>query len=170
MLRAVIRNRLGAAERDLGESMDYARFIVDASIPTFLRFAKLLGVSECRSAAPAADWHVARIVAARHEDCGPCVRIEERAAAKAGVEREIVVAARDGRFSDLPDDLAEVAEFARAVVGSHEDGDAPRENIRARIGDRALAELALGIAAAGAFPRIKRALGFASACETPAAD
>ena len=65
---------------------------------------------------------------------------------------------------------AEVAEFARAVVGPHEDGGARRESIRARIGDRALAELALGIAAAGAFPRIKRALGFASACETPPSD
>jgi len=164
MLRAVIRNRLGAAERDLGESMDYARFIVDASIPTFLRFTKLLGVSECRSAAPAAEWHVARIVAARHEDCSPCVRIEERAAEKAGVDRSVVAAARDGRFGDLPANLAEIAEFSRAVVSAREDDGTRRESIRARIGDRALCELALGIAAAGAFPRIKCAPGFATAC------
>ncbi len=167
MLRAIIHNRLSAAERDLGESMDYAREIVDASLPAFFKFAKVLGMNEHRKVLPIDVWHVAKIVTSRAQDCGPCVRIAERMAEREGVADAVVVAARDGRYDALSPELATVARFARAVNAADHTEAPFREELRGRYGKAGLVELALAIASSQIFPTLKRALGHSEACEIP---
>ena len=164
MLRWIIGKKLNAVERDLGESADYLRFMVGASLPSFLKFTKVLAVAEHRRKLPIDAHHVARIVATRDEDCGTCVRIEIRLAKKAGVPIDVVRAVVERAPERLPERLADVYRFTESVVTARYDEAPLRERIRAAYGDAALVELALAIAACRVFPIVKRTLGFAASC------
>ena len=76
MVRRMILKRLDSAERELDGSMDYLRYVLNVSLRAFFKFAEIWPLSEYRRVLPAALYHVARIVAVRHEDCGTCGQIE----------------------------------------------------------------------------------------------
>jgi alkylhydroperoxidase family enzyme len=164
VLRWIIRKKLDSVERDLGESADYLRFMVDASLPAFLTFTKVLAVAEHRRKLPADAHHVARLVATRDADCGTCVRVEIRLAKKAGVPLDVIRAVIGRAPERLPERLADVYRFTESVVTARYDEARLRERIRTAYGDAALVELALGIAACRVFPTVKRALGYATSC------
>ena len=164
MLRRIIGVKLNAVERDLGESADYLRFMVGASLPAFLAFTKVLAVADHRRKLPIDAHHVARLVATRDADCGTCVRIEIRLAKKAGVPVDVIRAVIDKGPERLPAPLADVYRFTESVVTARYDEAPLRERIRAAYGDAALVELALAIAACQVFPTVKRALGYATSC------
>ncbi len=52
MLRHLILRKLAAEERRLGAPLDYLRHILDASLRSFLVFAKILPISTHRKALP----------------------------------------------------------------------------------------------------------------------
>src|SRR5262245_10387374 len=164
MLRWLIGRKLDAVERDLGESADYVRFIVRASLPAFLRFAKVIPLADHRRTLPADAHHIARLVATRDEDCGTCVRIEMRLARRAGVPAEVVRAVVERAPQRLPDALADVYRFTESVVTARYDEELLRARLVERYGDAGLVELALAIAGCRVFPVVKRTLGFATAC------
>jgi alkylhydroperoxidase family enzyme len=165
MLRSLILKRLDAEERKLGGvSIDYLRHIVRTSLPSFFKFALFTPLATHRRALPADAYHVARIVATQHEDCGTCVQIEVNLARRAGVCAEVLRAAVKELPDELPAELADVYRFARAVVEAEGAEDVWRERVRERYGEEALVELALAIAAARVFPTTKRALGYATSC------
>ncbi len=163
MLRRFAHRAVAAAERDLGVPMDYLRHIADTSLSAFIKFGLFMPLASHRKRLPAAPYHLARLVATRHEDCGTCVQIEVNNALRAGVDAALVRAAAEGRMADLPPELAEVVRFAEGVVSGVDD-DLLRARMRARYGDAGLTELALGIASARVFPTTKRALGYARSC------
>ena len=162
MLRLAHR-AVEAAERDLGVPLDYLRHIADASLTAFVKFGLFTPLSKHRRHLPAAPYHLARIVATQHEDCGTCVQIEVTSALRAGVPETLVRAVVEGREDDLPAELAEVTRYARSVVAAAE-SPGLRDTLRERYGEAGLVELALGIASARVFPTTKRALGYAQAC------
>jgi alkylhydroperoxidase family enzyme len=164
MLKRFILSRIGAAEKDLGVSLEYCRFILRVSLRATLKFAKFLAVDEYRRVLPPGPCYVARIVAVRDEDCGSCVQIAVNQAKKAGVSKEVLSAVLDGDLENLTDDLADAYRFAEAVVTQNGEEMAPRERIRARYGDEGLIEMALAIASCRVFPITKRALGYAVSC------
>ena len=164
MLRRLILARITAAEKVLGVSLEYCRYIVCVSLRASFKFAKFLAVDEYHRVLPAGPCYVARIVAVRDEDCGTCVQIAVNQARKAGVTAEHVQAVLDGRLDDLPEELREAHHFAEAVVTRNGDEDAWRECIRLRYGDEGLIEMALAIASCRVFPITKRALGYAISC------
>ncbi len=88
MIRRLILSRIAAAERRLGVSVEYCRFIVRVSLRAFFKFAKFLAVDEYRRVLPPGPCYVSRIVAVRDEDCGTCVQIAVKQAKKAGVPAE----------------------------------------------------------------------------------
>ena len=164
MLRWWIRRRLDAEEKKLGASVDYLRHMVDHSLGGFLAFVKVMPLAKYRRKLPAGPYHVARIVAARHEDCGPCVQIEVNFARASRVAPALLATVLDGKPDDLPEELADASRFAEAVVTRSGDEGPIRERIRARYGEAGLVELALGIAACRVFPTTKRALGYSTSC------
>ncbi len=166
MIRALALDRI---ERDLGAPVDYLRHLADVSGAAFVKFGLFMPLAQHRRRLPPAPYHLARIAATRHEDCGTCVQIEVNQALKAGVDAALVRAAAEGRTDDVPEELADAVRFAEAVARA-EDAPELRERLRARYGEEAFAELALGIAAARVFPATKRALGYAVACERVSLD
>src|SRR5437773_11056238 len=85
VLRWLIDKKLTAAEKNLGGSLDYVRHIARVSLPAFFKFAKIMPLAAYRRALPAAPYHVACLVATRHEDCGTCVQIGVNLAKNDGV-------------------------------------------------------------------------------------
>jgi alkylhydroperoxidase family enzyme len=164
MIRRLILKKLDAVEKDLGAPVDYLRHIVRVSLRAFFQFRKVIRLSEYRRALPPCPCHVARIVATRDEDCGPCVQIEVNLARKNGVPADILRAVLAGSPIDLPADLADVYRFADAVVRASGEEGVYRERLRRRYGEEALVELALAMAVCRAFPVAKRALGYAVSC------
>jgi len=164
MLRAIILNRLAAAERMLGEPLDYMRHIVRVSTGAFLKIALFSPVLWNRKGLPADAYYTAMIVACRHEDCGTCVQTVVNFARKEGVPAGTVRSVLDRRPAELGPDLEAVYRFATAVVeGSGEEGEL-REVLRARYGERGIVELAMSITRGRFYPTLKRALGYATSC------
>lgn len=168
MVRWFLLRAISSTEAALGESLDYLRFILRASVGAFLKFVRLTGVSRYRRALPLAPFHVVRIAAAKYEDCGPCVQTTVTIAVKDGVPRDVLRAVVDGRPDDLPEELADTYRFVDRVMRKTYDEGELREKIRARYGargDEALAEIALVLSSARAFPVTKRVLGYATSCQ-----
>ena len=52
MLRWLIRRKLDAEEKKLGQSIDYLRHVVDVSPTAFLRFCSILPLANSRKVRP----------------------------------------------------------------------------------------------------------------------
>jgi alkylhydroperoxidase family enzyme len=164
MLRWLIRRKLDAEEKKLGESVDYLRHIVDVSPAAFLRFASILPLANSRNTLPKEPWFVAQLVTLQHEDCGTCLQIGVNLARQAGVESAMIRAVLAGDEHLLPNDLADVARFTKAILTASDDDDALRQTLRERYGERGLIELAYAIAGSRIPPTVKRTLGYAKSC------
>lgn len=164
MLRKIVLSRIASAEKKLGASLDYCRFMIRTSLRASFKFAKFLSVDEYRRALPPGPCYVARIVATRHEDCGTCVQIAVNQAKKAGLPAEQLSAVLNGNLDTLPEELSEAYRFTEAILTASGDADALRERIRLKYGDEALIEMALAIATCRVFPTVKRVLGYAVSC------
>lgn len=162
-MRRFAHRAVDAAERDLGVPLHYLHTIADTSLAAFVKFGLFTPLAQHRQHLPPAPYHLARIAATQHEDCGTCVQIEVTNALRAGVDEAMVRSVVEGHDEALPADLADVVRYARIVVAATEEPGL-REAVHGRYGDEGLVELALGIAAARVFPTTKRALGFAQAC------
>ncbi len=164
MLRSFIESRISSAEKRLGVPADYMRHILDVSMRAFLKFTKIMPVSEYRRVLPREPYHVARLAATREEDCGSCLQIEINLAKRDKVKRSIIRCCVNDRPDDMPEQLADVYRYALAVVRRTGDEEIYRERISEAYGDEGLVELAIAIAICRVFPTTKRALGYAKSC------
>jgi alkylhydroperoxidase family enzyme len=164
MLTYLIRWQIRGLERRLGEPLDYLRHMLTASLGAFRAFVRAARVAAYRKHLPVAPCHVARIVAVRHEDCGPCVQTAVNLAKADGVPADVLRAVLDRRVNDLPEPLRDVYRFAEAVVEVSGEEEPYRARLRQVFGEAALCELALAIATCRLFPTVKRALGYATSC------
>lgn len=167
MLQRLLMKKLDSVERELGGgsgSLDYMRQILRASRRAFFAFAKFVPLSRYRHVLPPEPAHVARLVATRDEDCGPCVQIAVNLARKDGLSPDVIAAVLERRPEDLPGPLADVYRFTEAVVEATGQDESYRDRLRARYGDEGLVELAFAMATCRVFPITKRALGYATSC------
>jgi alkylhydroperoxidase family enzyme len=170
MLGPIVRWKLGSAEKRLGVKLDYLRHLYAEAPEAFYQFVKVQPLSAYRKHLPAAPFHIARIVATRHEDCGSCVQTVVNLALQEGVDAAILRAAVYGRPTDLPESLADVYRFAAEVVAASGEEGQYRDRLRSVFGEEALAELGMAIAFARVYPTMKRAMGFAVSCTTTTVD
>jgi alkylhydroperoxidase family enzyme len=163
LIQRFIFSWIDSFEKQSGVSADYCRWMANVSPRAFSKFGKLGKLAQYRRALPADASAVAHLVAARSEDCGPCVQIGINFALREGISKEILRAVLDRQPDRLPPKLADVYRFADSVVSGGDD-DALRERVRGHYGDEALIELGLGMAVARTFPVVKRTLGYAKSC------
>ena len=90
VIRWFLERRLRAVERAQGISLTYLRGILRVSPPHFLAFMKVMPLARFRCALPPEAYHLARIVTARHEDCGAWVPMEVHLAQRAGVSAALL--------------------------------------------------------------------------------
>ena len=164
MIRWLISNRLGAAERQIGVSLDYLRHMHQAAPAVFYKFLKLKSLANHRRVLPDDVLHVARIVAARRQDCGQCLQMAVNFALQQGMPAGDVQPVIDEDVEKLPSELVESYRFAESVVTNSDESERWRETVRQRYGDEGVIELSLAVAIAGVFPTMKRGMGYATSC------
>jgi alkylhydroperoxidase family enzyme len=164
MLGFLVRRKIRSAEKKLGESMDYMREMYADAPNAFWQFVKVAKASAHRDKLPAAPFHVARVVAVRYQDCGPCVQTVVKLAKEDGVEPAVLKAALFGKVEDLPESLRDVYHFAAAVVKRTGEENLYRERLLKVFGNEAMIELAMAVALCQTFPILKRGMGYAKSC------
>jgi hypothetical protein len=165
VIAAFLERRLDRHEEQLGESLDWMRHILRRSLAAFRKVVRFMPMADHRARAPKDVWHVARIAAIRHEDCGPCLQIIVNEAVHDGVPPTVVRAALSNDAAALGPRLDLARRFAMAVASHAEESEDLRRQLVAEIGEDALVDLALTIAGVRVYPTIKRALGYAKSCK-----
>ena len=164
MLKWLFRRRLDAFDREFGYDSSYARELLDIDLGAFLKFAKVMGLTQYRKDVPADARFAAGIVASAAEDCGPCTQLGVTMAEREGIKPEVLRAVLEGDESAMPPDVALAYRFARATIAHDPEADVYREEILAKWGQRGLVSLAFAITASRLFPTVKYALGHGRAC------
>lgn len=163
MLKQLIHGLIGRFERQFGYDAAYLHEIAEASRPAFRTMWAATRMSQHRESLPKDVWYVAKLAAARAEDCGPCTQLVVNMALKAGVAPATVESALAEDMKTLPSDCRLVLRFTQAMI-ANEPADEMRADIRARWGERGLITIAYAIAGSRIFPQVKRVLGHAHAC------
>ena len=155
---------IAAGERETGVPLDYQRDMAEASPGSALRLAEIGRLASEDQSVPPQIAAMAALGATLAEDCGDCVQIYVNLALRAGIDKAMVKAALEHRYSDLPTDLKLGFCFGRVVSENDpmllEKGQA----LEARFGRKALVDLALVVALARFYPTVKRALGHSRTC------
>ena len=154
---------IDAAEKKLGENMDYMRDIANASPAAFYKFALFMLFASHRKAAPVEACYLAAIGALQDEDCGPCLQIAVNQALAQGVAPEILSAAIAGGAA-LDADHRLYLDFGRAVSANAPEAEELRLKLAEKLSAPAMVDLAIAIASARVFPTLKRGLGHAKSC------
>ena len=164
MLKAILRTVVGRFERRYGYDAGYMRELIDIDTGAFFAFSRVQGLGGYRKAPPQA-LVAARLVGTLAEDCGPCTQIVVSMAEEEGVPPAVLKAILTGDEAAMGPDAALGWRFARASLARDmEAADPLRDEIIRRWGRKALASLALGVAAARVYPTVKYALGHGKAC------
>lgn len=164
MLNWCAQRIVGWAERRTGAAADYLRHVAQVSPRTFFKFLLLGPAAGHRRRCSREMVHAARIVAARTEDCGPCVQIAVNMARRDGVDTRILQQILDGDSTSLPPEVALAVQFAQSVAERTGDDEHWRRQLLEKFSEEVIVELALAVAMARVFPTFKRGLGYARSC------
>ena len=165
MLDHLLERLFAKQEHVTGESMDFVRDLRRASKGGFWRFAGFTPMASYCRALPHDAYAVAKIAAAKSEDCGPCLQTTVNLARHDGVDDAVIRAAVTGDMRDMDERIATAYAFAIAVCEKDMASEALRPKLLSWWGEAGLAELALAICASRLFPTLKRGLGHAQACQ-----
>ena len=144
----------------------YIENMAEISPGAFYRYLLCTPLSSYRKTVPAKPYLLAKIVATRHFDCGPCLKLAINMAKESGLDDRKI----DAALSDIPELLSAdeylATQYARAVV--EQDAALLVElegQIISRWGEAALTDFAIAIAFAAFYPILRRGLGHAHSCE-----
>lgn len=165
MLKRFAGWAIARAEKRIGVELDYAHKISDVGIGLTMRYGKIFGFLDPNTKAPATAYHIARLRGAVSADCGTCVKAEIDLARAAGVSSDTIASVLQADYADLPDALRAVAQLADAVTGKRVDAPEAREAILSKYGEAGPIELSFAMNGAALPPGVKRAMGYAAACD-----
>lgn len=165
MFKKLSVSLISRAEARIGVRLDYARQIAQSDFGLFRRYGHIFSFLDGNVKAPAVAYHTARLRGAIAADCGTCVEAEINLAVTAGLDAVLVGRILSGDYAGLPPELTAVAQLCDAVVARREDDPDARALILHHYGQAALIEIAYAMNGAALLPGIKRAMGFATACD-----
>lgn len=162
---ALMLGAVALMEKAVGVRLDYLREMAARQSPVLGRMLRLAALSRATGAVvPAEVVHFAALGATRQEDCGECLQIGVNLARGAGSDPELLQAALDGCFDNLPPHLALAFRFGMAVAANDPEMEDMRVLLEQRYGRNAVMELSYSLAMARFYPTVKRALGYAKSC------
>ena len=164
MLSWIIRRKIDAFEQEFSYESDYLRDLLKTSLRATLLFHKATGVGNFREGLPDDAWHVARILATRFEDCGPCTQLVATMAEREGIPPAMIRSALTDAFEELPEDARLSAQFTQAVLTRSHDADVLRREVVQRFGPRGLLSLSFAMLSSRLYPTLKYALGYGHTC------
>jgi hypothetical protein len=143
----------------------YLEFVLDCAPGTYYRFFKVFALASRREGVPLNAFYAAKLVGARHEDCGPCTQLVTDMALAAGVSSKQVEAVLEYDVSSMHADTALAVRFATAVVEQSAALPAARAEVHRAWGDAGVVGLSFATQVGRLFPMLKGALGFAEQCQ-----
>ena len=164
MLSWWLNRQIDRFERDFDYDMAYGRDLLETSTRAAVLFFRATAVGKYREGATAAAWYAAKLVAARHEDCGPCTQLTATLAEREGVPSEVVRAVLRNDFDAMPDDVVLSVRFTDAVLRRDHSADELRGAVIDRFGRSGLVSLSFAMLAARMYPTLKYALGHGRTC------
>jgi hypothetical protein len=144
--------------------MAYADELLETSGMAFMHYALMGMPAAYRKDVPRDAWYAVKMVAARQEDCGPCLQLVMNMAEREGVPAAVrrAVWARDE--AAMSEDVRLAWRYAEAAMGHTPDLADRCMAVAQRWGRRGLASLALSMTASRSFPMLKYALGHGQQC------
>jgi len=164
MLSRIMRSRMDAFEREWDYDMSYARQLLDASPAIATAFAAATKLGEQRVDLPLDAWHAAKLATILHDDCGACAQLTVQMAERDGIDPALLRAIIRQDFDALPEGVRIVVRFCLASLERTAQADELREQLVAYYSPRALASVAVVMAASRLYPTVKYALGHGAAC------
>lgn len=154
-------------EKETGSSAQYLSKLHGLSRRVFWRF--VVAILCLRTKAPNVDARaVASVRAILLQDCGPCLEIAVRLAQAEGANIAVLRAVLADQPEELPENLRLVYQHAQAVDQHDSTVSELARQIEERFGPKVAADVALTLALAPVYPRLKRALGVATShCVRP---
>lgn len=165
MVRWFLSRQIDAFERQYEYDMGYARDILAADPRALLAFSKVQALSAYRKDVPRDVYAAVSITGTASADCGPCTQLVVTMALRDGVPARAIANVLEERDAELSDDMRLGVVFARASLAHSAEADAPRAQIVARFGERALVSLAFALTLSQVYPTLKYALGHGKACQ-----
>jgi alkylhydroperoxidase family enzyme len=164
ILRWITHRFIARFERRHDYDMAYVRDIYDASARGFMHYVLTGGAAAWRGPIPRDAWFAAKIVAARAEDCGPCVQLVLNMAEAEGVPAAVRHAVWHRQPEAMSEDVRLAWRHAEAAVSHAPDIGQWCEAVERRWGRKGLTALAMSLTASRTFPMLKYALGHGQAC------
>ncbi len=162
ILSPIAHKLIAQAERRLGVALDYTHKIADTNIGLLARYNRLFGFLDPMKHLPADAYHTARLRGALAADCGTCVEAEINLAMQAGLSPAVIKTILEGQ-PEGP--LQNVVTLSDAVVRDRVDAPKARTALIAQYGEAGLIELSFAMNGAALLPGVKRAMGYATACD-----
>ena len=163
-LRGILHNRINAFEREFNYDASYLHQMAEASPRAAIRFNGIQGMAKHREDVPVDAWYAASLVAARQEDCGPCIQLVTDMALSEGVDATQLAAVVSDSPARMNDDVALAYRFARASLAHDAEAMPLRDIVVERWGQPGMVSLAMTIASSRVFPTLKYAMGHGHTC------
>lgn len=155
-----LRRKVTQFERANHYDMGYARAILEGNPRALVALQRAGALARYRGPLSNSARHGVKLVAALHEDCGPCLQLGVTLALADGVPRETIVSLICREPTNDPDtDL--VVNFSRAILAKDEHETELRERVVARFGRDGLTAVAFALTGTRMYPMLKAALGYA---------
>ena len=164
-MRWLAHKLINSAERQTGEPADFMRDMLNTSPAAFWKFAMFTPMARHRQRVPATALHAARIAATHAEDCGPCLQTVVNYAARDGMSPRLIKAAVEGDTGAMDPETRLAFEFSRCLAARDPHAEDLRDQVEAVWGKEGIVDLALATTATRVFPILKRAMGYAEACQ-----
>ncbi len=168
VLKRIIHFLIRRAEHRVGVEFNYVHQIAETDIGLLSRYNKIFGFLDPNRKVPPLAYHTARLRGAIAADCGTCVEAEINLARNAQIDPLIIDQLLVANYGDLSPEISAVAVLSDAVTGKRTDDPVARETIRNAFGEAGLIEISFAMNGAALLPGVKRAMGYATACDIQA--
>ena len=165
MIKALVERLIRKQEAVTGESADFMRDIYAGNPGAFWRFAMFVPMSRVAGTLPLDAACAVRIAASHAEDCGPCLQTTITLSLAAGANPDMLRAAVASNTTAMDEKTRIAFEFAEAIIAHDIRAEELRPVIEAWWGKAGITEIALAIASTRVYPMVKRAMGYAHACQ-----
>ena len=166
MHKSIAKFMLSGFAKNYDYDVGYLEQLAETSPGAFYSYLLCTPLATYRKRAPENIYLIAKLVATKHFDCGPCLRLVINMAREAEIDDRLIHSALLGMEDGLPEDLVIARRYALAVTEQDVTSlMSLEEKIVQRWGEGALNEMAVAVAFAAFFPILRRGMGHAHSCE-----
>ena len=164
MIARILKKQVAGFGDRYGYDVGYLQELVDTDRMGAIKLLLAGLFARHRFGLPEAPYFAARITAARHADCGSCLKLAIDMAVEAGVPLAAIRQLLLGSEEEARPETRLAARYASAVLANDPALPALIEECTRCWGKRGLAGLAAAVTAGQFYPLFKRGLGHGSSC------